>query len=103
MESSRRSPKTAKGRIVEAHDDGRIAVDVGENGFARSLPPFVASVERVLASLPLLEAGEGTHQVVRIGIVERWPVCHHVDLPALQHRQRLGARNAAESDRAFPA
>jgi len=68
-----------------------------EDGFARALFPFVASIERVLAPLPLLDARKGAHQIVRIAVVKRWTVPHDVDLKAHQHRQSFGQEPLVET------
>src|SRR5438034_8402916 len=91
------APECAQPLLVHCDYDRGVVDDVRQDRLTRSLSPLVASVERVLAALALLDRRVRAHEEIRVAVVERGTVVDDVHLPALQERQRLALEPGVEA------
>ena len=54
--------------LVDADDDGRVALDRREDRGAWPIAPRVAGIERILLPIARVETGEGAHQEPGVAI-----------------------------------
>jgi|SRR5450631_135980 len=79
--------EASKRLLVDAYDNGQLAMNVGHRRIARTFSPLIAPVEGIFTRATLLQARKLSHQKVAVCIIQRHTIGHDFNLVTVKHGQ----------------